>query len=114
MFHSSRLNYFYVIERAGIHISCILPPLNSYIPYFTTKYATNLENEMATCSSIPAWRTQGQRSLVGYSPWGCKESDMAEQLDSNSMLYISLLARFSLCWSGPEECLDREYVCRGF
>ena len=22
----------------------------------------------------------GQRSLEGYSPWGCKESDMAEQL----------------------------------
>ena len=22
----------------------------------------------------------GQRNLVGYSPWGCKESDMAEQL----------------------------------
>ena len=22
----------------------------------------------------------GQRSLVGYSPWGCKESDMTEQL----------------------------------
>ena len=22
----------------------------------------------------------GQRSLVGYSPWGCKEMDMAEQL----------------------------------
>ena len=21
---------------------------------------------------------QGQRSLVGYSPWGCKESDMTE------------------------------------
>ena len=21
-----------------------------------------------------------QRSLVGYSPWGCKESDMTEQL----------------------------------
>jgi len=21
----------------------------------------------------------GQRSLVGYSPWGCKESDMTEQ-----------------------------------
>ena len=20
----------------------------------------------------------GQRSLVGYSPWGCKESDMSE------------------------------------
>ena len=22
----------------------------------------------------------GERSLMGYSPWGCKESDMAEQL----------------------------------
>ena len=23
---------------------------------------------------------RGQRSLVGYSPWGCKESDTTEQL----------------------------------
>ena len=23
----------------------------------------------------------GQRSLTGYSPWGCKESDMTEQLN---------------------------------
>ena len=22
----------------------------------------------------------GERSLAGYSPWGCKESDMTEQL----------------------------------
>ena len=24
--------------------------------------------------------SHGRRSLVGYSPWGCKESDMTEQL----------------------------------
>ena len=24
-------------------------------------------------------KSHGQRSLVGYSPWGCKESDMTEQ-----------------------------------
>ena len=24
--------------------------------------------------------SHGQRSLVGYSPWGCKESDTTEQL----------------------------------
>ena len=29
-----------------------------------------LEKEMATHSSILAWRIHGQRSLVGYSPWG--------------------------------------------
>ena len=28
---------------------------------------------------ILAWRIPlGQRSLAGYSPWGCKESDMTE------------------------------------
>ena len=34
-----------------------------------------LEKGMATHSSILAWNTpHGQRSLVGYSPWGHKES----------------------------------------
>ena len=31
--------------------------------------------------NIPAWRIpmdRGQRRLAGYSPWGCKESDMTE------------------------------------
>ena len=26
-------------------------------------------------------KSQGQRSLVGYSPWGCKESDTTEQTE---------------------------------
>ena len=34
-----------------------------------------LEEEMATHSSILPRESSGQRSLVGYSPWGCKESD---------------------------------------
>ena len=33
---------------------------------------------MATHSSILAWRIHGQRSLVGYSPWGGRESDSTE------------------------------------
>ena len=32
----------------------------------------------ANHSSILAWASHGQRSLVGYSPWGCKESDATE------------------------------------
>ena len=31
-----------------------------------------LEKEMATHSNIFAGKSHGQRSLVGYSPWGCK------------------------------------------
>ena len=37
-----------------------------------------LEKEMATHSSILAWRIPFQRSLWGYSPWGHKESDTTE------------------------------------
>ena len=33
-----------------------------------------LQKEMATHSSILAWKSCGQSSLEGYSPWGCKES----------------------------------------
>ena len=39
-----------------------------------------LEKEMATHSSILAWRIPWTRSLAGYSLWGCRESDTTEQL----------------------------------
>jgi len=44
--------------------------------------------EWKSHSSILAWRTPWLRSLVGYSPWGCKELDMTEQLT------FSLLQQF--------------------
>ena len=34
---------------------------------------------MATLSSILPGKSHGQKSLVGYSPWGCKESDTTER-----------------------------------
>ena len=37
-----------------------------------------LEKGMAIHSSILAKKSQGQRSLVSYSPWGHKESDTTE------------------------------------
>ena len=38
-----------------------------------------LEKEMAIHSSILVWKIPW-RSMVGYSPWGRRESDMTEQL----------------------------------
>ena len=38
------------------------------------------EKGLATHSSVLAWRIHGQRSLGGFSPWGCKESDTTERL----------------------------------
>ena len=44
-----------------------------------------LEKEMATHSSILAWKMPWKegRSLVGYRPWGRKESDTTEWLHFN-------------------------------
>ena len=44
-----------------------------------------LEEKMATVSSILARKSHGQRSRRwgrggGYSPWGCEESDVTEQV----------------------------------
>ena len=39
-----------------------------------------LEKEMATPSSILAWKIPWMEEPVGYSPWGRKELDMTEQL----------------------------------
>ena len=52
-----------------------------------------LEEVMATCSSIPAWRIPMDRGAWGgYSPWGRRESDMTEQLSTmvitNMMCYV--------------------------
>ena len=33
---------------------------------------------MATHSSVLAWRVPRTEEAVGYSPWGCKESDRTE------------------------------------
>jgi len=35
-------------------------------------------------------KLNGQRSLLGYSPWGCKESEMTEQISTHG--YIAILA----------------------
>ena len=44
-----------------------------------------LEKEMATHSSILAGKFREQRNLVGYSPWGRKESDAIEWLNFTSL-----------------------------
>ena len=50
-----------------------------------------LEKEMSIHSSILPRKSHGQRSLEGYSPWGCKESDTTERLHDFTHLLIVLL-----------------------
>ena len=50
-----------------------------------------MKKEMATPSSILARESHGQRSLVGYSPWGCKELDVNKHLTTCIEKYLNSL-----------------------
>ena len=61
---------------------------------------------MASHSSILAWGIPWQRILVGYSPWGHKESDTTEQFPHSLLSKIS----FGLpgCSAGKESACNEE------
>ena len=58
-----------------------------------------LEKEMATHSSILAWKIPWTRSLVSWSPWGRKESDTIEWLHFHFLSLSNCRKDFS---GGPE------------
>ena len=49
-------------------------------------------------------KSHGRRSLVGYSPWGCKESDTTERLDFDYfpffLYFLTSLSKCTLWTSG--------------
>ena len=61
------------------------------------------EEGMATHSSVLSWRIRGQRSLVDYSPWGRRESDVTERLSTYthiSHIYVPFLYTHTYLKSG--------------
>ena len=47
-----------------------------------------LQEGMATTPIFLPGESHGERSLVGYSPQGCKESDMTETTDLSGTQYM--------------------------
>ena len=72
-----------------------------------------LEEGMATHSSILAWtESSWTEELAGYSPWGCKESDMTEQLSTQHThilmyvcIYTHILMADSCCMAETNSTL---------
>ena len=54
-----------------------------------------LEKEMTTHFSALAWKIHGQRSLVGYTPRGSKESDTTERLHCIFLCVFYIFFNFS-------------------
>ena len=79
------LNAFLRLPKAGLYIKRFpggsvvknLPAVQEKWVRFLG-WEDPLEEELATPSVFLRGKSQGQRSLAGYSPWGRKESDMTE------------------------------------
>ena len=56
-----------------------------------------LEKEMATHSSILAGESHAQRSLVGYGPWSCKESDTIVVTEHSIHTHASVIRFCIIC-----------------
>ena len=74
------------------------------------KYHLQCEPKKAHCRRIEYWRrkwqptpvflpgeSHGQRSLVGYSPWGRTESDMTEQPSIAHIAYSTIYINLEAC-----------------
>ena len=72
----------------------------SFLPIFLCSHAM----EMATYSSILA-----QRSLAGYSPWGCKELDMSQHVYTH-MLWGSYLVLLGLWFQNTKDPSSTQWI----
>ena len=64
--------------------------LSARVRLFRKGYDNYLEEDMATHSSILPGEFHGQRSLVGYSPWGQKETRLKWFSTHQCMITISI------------------------
>ena len=62
------------VKNLWICLQCGRPRINPWIR------KNPLEKGMATTPVFLPEESHGYRSLAGYSPWGCKESDTTERL----------------------------------
>ena len=81
---------FYLMGFPGDSMVRNLPALQE-TQVWSLCWKDPLEKEMTSHSSILAWRIPRTESLVGYSPWGCKESDMTEQQTLSLHFHFFLL-----------------------
>ena len=64
----------YVITKEK-HEASLVAQTVKRLPTMRKTQVDPLEKEVATLSSSLAWKIPWRRNLVGYSPWGHKESD---------------------------------------
>ena len=84
--------YEYILFHSGFLGGSVVknPPAVRETSVRSLGWEDPLEKGLATLSSILAWKSHGQRSLAGYSPWGRKESSTTERLNTSPHLPSAL------------------------
>ena len=67
------------LRRYSVCLQCGRPGFDSWVGKIPWRRKWH-----STPALLPG-KSHGRRSLIGYSPWGCKESDTTEQLQFNSI-----------------------------
>ena len=78
--------FFFSTPRQDCHLLVTLKKSAS-VPYIQS--FASFSSRFGEWLTIPVFlpgKSHGQRSLVGYTPWGCKKSDMTERLSLKSRL----------------------------
>ena len=68
-----------------------------------------LEEEMATQSSILAWKSPWREELVGYSPWVYKVSNMTLQLNNSKIVQHLTMDFLTIYLTYFVKCLFKFY-----
>ena len=76
------LCFYFMLEYSRYYERCGFHPWVKKTPWRRKQQPTPI--------FLPG-KFHGQRSLVGYSPWGCKESDTTEQLSTQFQVYSKVI-----------------------
>ena len=71
-------NGLFIVSSPLLNMGHLYPGRTRLSDFTFTFHFHALEKEMATHSSVLAWRIPGRGSLVGCRLWGRTESDMTE------------------------------------
>ena len=95
---SFRMEWFVLLDVPGT--------LKSLLQHYNSKVSI-LQRSWQPAPVFLSGEFRGQRSLAGYSPWGCNELDMTEQLTYN-LLYGPALTSVHDDWK------NHSFGCREF
>ena len=73
------------------------PAAKQEIQVWSLRQEDSLEKEMAIHSSILAWKSHEQRSVAGYSPWGCKRDRHHLETKNNNLQFV-FHRKFRISW----------------